>query len=68
MVRDYFNIKMKESIVNKQPITRSIAVMPEIYDEDVSQCYGVCSDYIERYRIAKMDTTDALMHIHKNKE
>jgi hypothetical protein len=33
----------------KQPIKGSIAVMPEIYDEDVSQCYGVCSDYIERY-------------------
>jgi hypothetical protein len=34
----------------KQPIKGSIAVMPEIYDEDVSQCYGVCSDYIEKYK------------------
>jgi hypothetical protein len=34
----------------KQPIKGSIAVMPEIYNEDVSQCYGVCSDYIEKYK------------------
>ena len=34
----------------KQPIKGSIAVMPEIYNEDVSQCYGICSDYIEKYK------------------
>lgn len=34
----------------KQPIKGSIAVMPEIHDEDVSQCYGICSDYIEKYK------------------
>ena len=34
----------------KQPIKNSIAVMPEIYDEDVSQCLGVCSDYIKNYK------------------
>jgi hypothetical protein len=34
----------------KQPIKGSIAVMPEIYNEDVSQCVGICSDYIERYK------------------
>lgn len=34
----------------KQPIKGSIGVMPEIYNEDVSQCYGICSDYIEKYK------------------
>jgi len=34
----------------KQPIKGSIAVMPEIHKEDVSQCYGICSDYIEKYK------------------
>lgn len=34
----------------KQPIKNSIAVMPEINDEDVSQCAGICSDYIEKYK------------------
>ena len=34
----------------KQPIKNSIAVMPEIYDEDVSSCLGVCSDYIQTYK------------------
>lgn len=35
----------------KQPIKRSIAVMPEIHDEDVSRCFGVCTDYVTRYKI-----------------
>ena len=34
----------------KQPIKGSIAVMPEIHNEDVSKCYGICSDYIEKYK------------------
>ena len=34
----------------KQPIIKSIAVMPEIYNDDISECYGVCSDYIEKYK------------------
>lgn len=34
----------------KQPIKNSIAVMPEIHNEDVSQCLGVCSDYIKTYK------------------
>lgn len=33
-----------------QPIKNSIAVMPEIYNEDVSMSYGVCSDFVEKYR------------------
>jgi hypothetical protein len=34
----------------KQPIVNSIAVLPEINDDDVSKCYGVCSDFIMNYR------------------
>lgn len=34
----------------KQPIKNSIAVMPEIYNDDVSQCLGICSDYIIKYK------------------
>lgn len=33
----------------KQPITNSIAVMPEYFKDNVSQCIGVCSDYISQY-------------------
>jgi len=34
----------------KQPITKSIAVLPEIYKDDVSKCIGICSDKIEEYK------------------
>lgn len=34
----------------KQPIKNSVAVLPELYDDQISQCYGVCSDYILRYK------------------
>ena len=34
----------------KQPIKGSIAVMPEIYNDDISECAGVCSDYIQKYK------------------
>ncbi len=34
----------------KQPIKGSIAVMPEIYNDDISQCSGICSDYIQNYK------------------
>ena len=33
-----------------QPIKNSIAVMPEIHDENVDACLGICSDYIGNYR------------------
>jgi hypothetical protein len=33
----------------KQPITGSIAVMPEIHNDDISKCLGVCSDFIKRH-------------------
>jgi hypothetical protein len=35
---------------NKQPIKNSIAVIPELFNDDVSSAIGVCSDFIERYR------------------
>lgn len=34
----------------QQPIKGSIAVMPEIFKDDVFGCRGVCSDYIRDYR------------------
>jgi hypothetical protein len=34
---------------SKQPIIGSIAVMPEIHNDDISKCLGVCSDFIKRY-------------------
>jgi hypothetical protein len=33
----------------KQPIRNSIAVMPELYNDDITQCIGICSDYIQKY-------------------
>ena len=33
-----------------QPLKYSIAVLPEIHNEDVSKCYGICSDIIEKYK------------------
>ena len=34
----------------QQPLSGSIAVMPEINNDDVSKCVGVCSDYIANYK------------------
>jgi len=34
----------------KQPVRKSIAVMPELYKDDISECLGVCSDYIQNYK------------------
>ena len=34
----------------KQPIKNSIAVLPELNNDDVSNCYGVCSDFIFKYK------------------
>ena len=35
---------------NKQPIRNSIAVMPELFNDDVSSAMGVCSDFVEKYK------------------
>jgi hypothetical protein len=34
----------------KQPIYGSIAVMPELFNDDLSQCIGICSDFVESYK------------------
>ncbi len=34
----------------KQPIRNSIAVMPEIFEDDTSDCLGVCTDFPIRYK------------------
>jgi len=34
----------------KQPIIGSIAVMPELYNDNVNKCLGICSDYIKKYK------------------
>jgi hypothetical protein len=33
----------------KQPIQNSIAVLPELYDDNLEQCIGICSDFIQKY-------------------
>ena len=38
------------SFPGKQPIKDSIAVMPEIHNDDTSKAIGVCSDFIENYK------------------
>jgi hypothetical protein len=35
----------------KQPIKGSIAVLPEITDDDISKSVGICSDFISNYKI-----------------
>jgi hypothetical protein len=32
-----------------QPIKNSIAVLPEIHNDNINDCIGICSDYIEKY-------------------
>jgi hypothetical protein len=34
----------------KQPINNSIAVMPEINNDNITACKGICSDYIQKYK------------------
>lgn len=34
----------------KQPIRGSIAIMPEINNDNVLRCKGICSDYIQHYK------------------
>jgi hypothetical protein len=33
----------------KQVVKNSIGVLPEIHNDDISQCIGVCSDYIVKH-------------------
>jgi hypothetical protein len=32
-----------------QPIKDSVAVLPEINNDNLTQCAAICSDYIKRY-------------------
>ena len=41
--------------IGKQPIRDSIAVLPEINNEDISQCKGICSDVISNYANDKIN-------------
>lgn len=34
-----------------QPVEYSIAVMPELKNDDLSKCIGICSDFIQKYTI-----------------
>jgi hypothetical protein len=34
----------------KQPIPKSIAVMPELNNDNTTNCIGICSDYVEKYK------------------
>ncbi len=34
----------------KQPINNSIAVMPEINNDNITACKGICSNYIQKYK------------------
>jgi hypothetical protein len=34
----------------KQTIKGSVAVLPEIHNDDLSACIGICSDYINNYK------------------
>ena len=34
----------------KQPIQNSIAVMPEIFEDNISNCLGICTDFPIRYK------------------
>lgn len=33
----------------KQPISNSIAVMPELNNDNITKCIGICSDFIKNY-------------------
>ena len=33
----------------KQPIRGSIAVLPELFNDNTSKCLGICSDFIQNY-------------------
>lgn len=35
---------------NKQKIKNSVAVLPELNDDDTSVCLGICSDVIKKYK------------------
>ena len=38
------------SFPGNQPIKNSISVLPEIKNEETKGCYGICSDFIKKYK------------------
>lgn len=51
---DEFTLTSKNYIwafPRKNPIKKSIVLLPEINQNDVSGCKGVCSDYINNYKL-----------------
>ena len=34
----------------KQPIKNSIAVLPELHNDNLSLCIGICSDFIQKFK------------------
>lgn len=36
---------------DKQPVKNSIAVLPENYNVNIDECIGICSDFIEKYKV-----------------
>jgi len=34
----------------KQPIQNSVAVLPEIHNDPIEHCFGICTDYPIKYR------------------
>jgi len=34
----------------KQPVVNSVAVLPELNDDDVSKAFAICSDFIHNYK------------------
>lgn len=38
------------ALPGKQPIKGSIAVMPEINNDNLDSVFGICSDFIEKYK------------------
>jgi hypothetical protein len=37
----------------RQPVKKSIAVLPEMYNDPIYDCYGICTDYADRYAYLK---------------
>ena len=55
----FFHDKDKATLTSKniiwafpgnQPLKNSVAVLPEIFNDNLSQCIGVCSDEILKYK------------------
>lgn len=44
------NKKFIWAFPGRQPIKNSIAVLPELNNDDISQCIGICSDVIANFK------------------